>query len=132
MVQKIGGWNAPVLLMKFIRAAHQHRSGCQMVVIGENHASFACIDLFVSLKGKTASDAEGTEKAAVPARPQGVSAVFDEQDVVFAAEACDFFHVSEMTSHVGKKEGFRAMGLDLRGKVIKVNDEVLCDLHQFN
>ena len=99
-------------------------------VIGGQQPALARVDVLVGLGGKAPDRAEIARFSAIPAGAHGMRAILDHRDPGGIADLHQPLHVAQMTAHVRDQQHPGPAGLDLRGKVLQIEPQVLVDFHQ--
>ncbi len=81
-----------------------------VLVVGDNHSSFAGGHLLVGIKGKHRRVGQRSRAAFFILGPDCFASVFDDDEIVLASDGEDRVHVRRLTEGVDDDNGFGAGG----------------------
>src|SRR4051794_4964879 len=80
----------------------------ELVIVGDDHAAFAGCDQLAGLETERAGGAERADSLAAPLAGMSMRRIFNERNLVSAADLLQAVEVGRMSAHVHRNHSFRA------------------------
>ena len=119
-----------MLPVEHVAAGIENGARRDILVVGDQHAALAGIDMLVALKREASRGAERAGRPPAPSRAVRVRAILNQRDVVAAADLDHLVHVGDVAAHVRQEQVLRAALARLAIEIVQVDDEVVGDLDE--